>query len=165
MKKFTLLAVFVTMLVIFVTAAVNAADNYSKFSSAFKKNFKDCDKYQETVNSEYEGENFTSERSIQGWRNGFCRYEEIISSKNGAYKVSCAFSNVQVDELYLAMKSRSKELIKHELDIFVEDPEAKQGKQAKYIKSGTITIKGDLPYITWAKYQNNPYFCKPEKIR
>lgn len=164
MKKFTLFSIIAVIVFASAFVIANATDNYSKFSSGFKKNFKDCDKYEETVNSEYEGKNFTTKRSILGWRNGFCRYEETISSKDGAYKLSCAFSNVQVDELYLAMKSRSKELTKHDLETFVETTDPKTGKP-KYVKANVLTIKGDKAYIAWAKYQNNPYFCKPEKIK
>lgn len=164
MKKFTTLALTATIAISFTCLCAFAADNYSKYSSKFKKNFKDCDKYEETINSEYQGETFTTQRKIKGWRNSFCQYEETIASAKGAYKLTCGFSNVQVDELYESMKSKSKELKRYELDTFVEQTDPKTGK-VKFVKSGTTTIKGDKAYVAWAKYMNNPYFCRPQKIK
>ncbi len=164
MKKFTTLALTATIAISFTCLCAFAADNYSKYSSRFKKNFKDCDKYEETINSEYQGETFTTHRKIKGWRNSFCQYEETITSVNGSYKLNCVFSNVQVDELYDSMKSKSKELKRFELDTFAEQTDPKTGK-VKYVKSGTTTIKGDKAYVAWAKYMNNPYFCRPQKLK
>ena len=164
MKKFTTLILTVVVLVSACFTCVVAADNISKFSSKFKKNFRDCDKYEETVESEYQGESFTIKRSIQGWRNGFCKYEETLVSKDRGYKLNCSFSNIQVDELYEAMTSRSKAVEKYELDLFHEVQDPKTGK-VRYVSNGTTSIKGDKAYISWAKYQNNPFFCKPEKIK
>ena len=90
----------------------------STFSKGFKKAFKDCDRYEETINSEFEGRKFTTKRNIQGWRNGFCNYQEVVSTGNEVYQINCGFTNVQVDELSEAMNSRSKEIIRHDLDIF-----------------------------------------------
>ena len=163
MKKFLTLALTATVAISFTCLCAFAADNYSKFSSKFKKNFKDCDKYEETTTSEFQGATFTTNRKIKGWRNTFCQYEETVSSVTGSYKLTCGFSSVQVDELYESMKSRSKELIKYELDTFVEQKDPKTGK-SKYVKAGSTTIKGDKAYVAWAKYQNNPYFCRPEKL-
>ena len=162
MKKSTISLLVATIVLTSLFTTVCAA-TYTKFSSDFIKNFKDCDNYRETVNSEFEGENFTTVRTIQGWRNGFCKYEEVIKSSKGAYKLDCSFSNIQVDELYTAMKSRSKEPEKYELELFASQKDPKTG-QTKYVTAGTQTIKGNKAYIVWAKYQNNPYFCKPTKI-
>jgi hypothetical protein len=164
MKKITTIALVAILTVSFTCLCAYAADNYSKFSSKFKKNFKDCDKYEETTTSEYQGIEFTTHRTIKGWRNSFCQYEETIASAAGTYKLTCGFSPVQVDELYEAMKSRSKEITRYELDTFIEQKDPKTGKP-KYLKTGTTTIKGDKAYIAWAKYQNNPYFCRPQKIK
>ena len=62
------------------------------------------------------------------------------------------------------MKSRYKEIEKYELDTFVEKKDPKTGR-IKYESIGTQTIKGSKAEITWAKVQNNPYFCKPEKTK
>lgn len=164
MKKSILYTLIMTVAISFTSLCVFAADNYSKFSTKFKKNFRDCDKYEETTTSEYEGLQFTTVRKIKGWRNSFCQYEEVVSSPTGTYSLNCGFSSIQVDELYDAMKSRSRELTKYELDLFKEQKDPKTGR-SKYVKNGTTTIKGDKAYITWAKYQNNPYFCKPQKIK
>ena len=77
--------------------------------------------------------------------------------------MNCSFSNLQVDELYESMKDRAKEPQKYDLDIFSEQTDKKG--QTKYVVVGSQTIKGNKAYITWAKYQNNPYFCKPQKIK
>lgn len=61
------------------------------------------------------------------------------------------------------MKDKSKTPESYELEMFGEQKDPKTGK-IKYIKTGTTTIKGNKAYITWAKYQNNPYFCKPQKL-
>ena len=164
MKKITTFALIAILAVGFTCLCAYASDNYSKFSSKFKRNFKDCDKYEETITSEYQGAEFTTNRKIKGWRNSFCQYEETIASAAGTYKLTCGFSSVQVDELYEAMKSRSKEITRYELDTFIEQKDPKTGKP-KYLKAGTTTIKGDKAYIAWAKYQNNPYFCRPQKIK
>lgn len=162
MKKSSISLLILTIVLSSFFAGAGAAI-YTKFSNDFIKNFKDCDNYSETVSSEFEGEKFTTDRTIQGWRNGFCRYQEVIKSSKGAYKLECSFSNIQVDELYSAMKSRSKEPEKYELELFAPQKDEKTG-QTKYVSAGTQTIKGNKAYIVWAKYQNNPYFCKPTKI-
>lgn len=138
------------------------AAEYTKFSSKFVKNFKDCDAYQEITTSEFEGKTFTTDRKILGWRNGFCKYQETISSTDGKYQLNCSFSSIQVDELYEAMKNRSKEPERYDLEMFAE--EKGPNGQIKYVSRGTTTIKGNKAYIAWAKYQNNPYFCRPQKL-
>lgn len=162
MKKSTILTLVLTVVLTSVFACATAA-TYTKFSNSFIKNFKDCDSYQETLTSELEGESFTTTRKIIGWRNGFCKYEELIKSPKDAYRLECSFSNIQVDELYAAMKDKSKEAERFELELFVPKDDPKTG-QKKYVSAGTQTIKGNKAYIVWAKYQNNPYFCKPIKI-
>lgn len=158
------LVLFLTLIITVSTAitCVFAAE-YTKFSSKFIKNFKDCDSYEETTTSAFEGNTFTTSRQIIGWRNGFCRYQEVISSGNDKYQLNCNFTSIQVDELYSAMKNRSKEAEKYELEIFGEHKDPKTGK-ISYVSRGTQTIKGNKAYIAWAKYQNNPYFCKPQKL-
>lgn len=136
----------------------------TKFSAKFIKNFKDCDKYEETISSTFEDRNFTTNRKIIGWRNGFCKYEEIITSPVDQYQLSCSFSAIQLDELYNAMKSKSRELERYELETFAETIDPKTGA-IKYKSIGTQTIKGNKAYIVWAKVQNNPYFCKPQRIK
>lgn len=148
--------------VIAIGSCVFAAE-YSKFSKGFIKKFQDCDPYEETVNSEFEGQTFSTHRKIIGWRNGMCKYEETITSPKEKYKLNCSFTTIQVDDLYDAMIDKSKEPKKHELEMFVEQKDPKTGKP-KYVVIGTQTIKGNRAYIVWAKYQNNPYFCKPQKL-
>ncbi len=162
MKK-TTAAVVTLAIVLSSIFSVALATTYTKFSKDFMKNFKDCDKYEETINSEYEGKSFTTSRKIIGWRNGFCKYEEVVKSADGAYKLNCSLSSIQVEELYLAMKNRSKEPEKFDLELFTEQKDLKTGK-VKYVNTGVRTIKGNKAYITWAKYQNNPYFCTPQKL-
>lgn len=163
MKKKNIFVITITLLLITVVSFTYAfAAEYSKFTSKFIKNFKDCESYEETTTSEFEGKNFSSSRKILGWRNGFCKYQETISSSDGKFQVNCAFSPVQVDELYNAMKNRSKDTELFELETFIQEKDA-NGK-IKYRSNGSTTIKGNKAYITWAKYQNNPYFCKPQKL-
>jgi hypothetical protein len=69
-----------------------------------------------------------------------------------------------MDELYQAMKSKSKENERYELDMYAEQKNVKNGAP-KYAVVGTTTIKGNKAYVTWAKYQNNPYFCTPVKLK
>lgn len=143
-------------------ACVNAVE-YTKFSSKFIKNFKDCDRYEETVTSEFENKTFTTNRKIIGWKSGFCKYQETITSPTDKYQLDCSFTNIQVDELYAAMKAKLKDIEKYELETFAEQKDPKTGK-IKYVSMGTTTIKGNKAFISWAKYQNNPYFCKPQKL-
>ncbi|MBE7712876.1 MAG: hypothetical protein E7Z87_03945 [Cyanobacteria bacterium SIG26] len=147
---------------IFCVTSVQAAE-YTKFSKKFINAFEDCQKYEETVYSDYEGKSFTTKRQIHGWRNRYCLYEETISSGQDKYQLSCRFTNVQMDELYEAMKVRSKDIIRHDLELFVEQVDPKTG-EIKYVTAGTTTISGNKPFITWAKYQNNPYFCSRKKL-
>ena len=160
MKKYVIMG----LSLIFLAGTVCNAALYTKFSSKFIKNFEDCDNYEETVQSEFENSQFTTKRKIVGWRNGFCRYETTIIAPTSQYKLICNFSSTQVDELYEAMKSRSKELEKYELDIFTEQTDKNSGT-TKYVKTGTTTIKGNKAAVVWAKYENNPYFCLPQKIK
>jgi hypothetical protein len=151
------------ILTVFVSSLCVFAAQYTKFSSKFIKHFKDCDRFEENVTSEFEGQTFTTNRKIQGWKNGFCLYQETISSPNDKYKLNCSFPGLQVDELYEAMTSKTKETEKYELEIFGEQTDPKTGKLS-YIPVSTTTIIGNKAYIKWAKFQNNPYFCKVTKL-
>lgn len=139
------------------------AVEYARFSPKFVKSFKDCDRYEETVTTEFENKKFTTTRNIIGWKNGMCRYQETISSPVDQYRLNCRFTVLQVDELYKAMKANSKVEEKYELDIYSEYTDPKT-KEKSYKVSSTTTIKGNKAYIAWTKMQNNPYFCVPEKI-
>lgn len=148
-------------ILIFTGAAFSA--EYTKFSRKFIKHIKDCDKYEETITSEYEDTTFKTERKIHGWKNGLCKYTETITSAQGAYKLDCGFNEVQLDDLYEAMRDRSKKAEKYTLDTYTEQTNPKTGA-IEYIKSGSTEIKGNKAYIIWAKYQNNPYLCRPTEI-
>jgi len=140
------------------------ASEYTKFSRGFIKHIKDCDAYEETVTSRFEDNDFTTKRKIHGWKNGFCQYSEVITSKDGSYRLNCMFGDVQVDDLYEAMKSRSNKAEKYNLEIFEPQVNPKTG-ETTYKSAGSTLIKGNKAYIVWAKYQNNPYFCRAEKIK
>ena len=139
------------------------AAEYTKFSKSFIKNFKDCERYKETITSEFDGKTFTTERSILGWQNGMCRYQEVISSPSDKYRLSCRLTELQVDNLYSAMTSRSKNVENYDLDIYAEQTDPKTGKK-NYVKESSTRISGNKAYVAWAKVQNNPYFCIPEKV-
>ncbi len=162
MKKSFILVITSLMVISSIITCAFAAE-YTKFSSKFIKKFQDCEQYEETTASEFEGKSFTTTRKIVGWRNGACRYQEVVASGNDKYLIDCTFPSIQVDELYSAMKDRSKEPEKFELEIFGEHKDPNTGK-IKYSVRGTQTIKGNKAYIVWTKYQNNPYFCKPQKL-
>lgn len=163
MKKLATLIISMAIIVSSVFCAALAA-TLTKFPSKFIKNFRDCDNYTETIKSEFEGRSFTTTRHIIGWRNGFCRYEETITSPTDSYKIECKLSAIQVDELYEAMKSKSNKLEVYELDNFAQIYDEKT-KTTDFQKVGTQQIKGNKAYIAWAKYQNNPYFCRPTKLK
>jgi hypothetical protein len=150
-------------IIISVSGLCVYAAQYTKFSTKFKKNFKECDRYEETLTSEFEGKTFTTTRKILGWKNGACRYQEIIETQGEKYQLNCNFSGSQVDELYDAMNSKSKETEKYELEVFGEQTDPKTGKTT-YAPVSSTTISGNKAYIKWAKYQNNPYFCMPHKL-
>ena len=151
--------------VIAVTGGLCAyAANITKFSSKFIKHFKDCEPYQETITSTYEGNEFTTNRKIHGWSNGLCKYEAIVKTTDEMYRLDCRFSAIQIDDLYESMKDKSKEITTYGLETFVEQTDEKTGK-TKYVSKGITAIKGNKAFITWAKYENNPYFCKPEKLK
>lgn len=160
---------FGIMLTLLIAAGVSLtcvfAAEYVKYSKNFIKHFKDCDAYSESTSSEFEGESFETTRKIIGWRNGMCKFQETLKSSEGTYQVDCAFPSVQVDELYEAMtsKSRQTEPEKMELEIFNSKTDPKTGKVSYYV-AGTQTIKGNRGYLVWTKYENNPYFCKPKKL-
>lgn len=155
--------VFVLMLALMIVGGIVSASEYTKFSRKFIRHIKDCDSYEETVTSQYEDMSFKTSRKIHGWKNGFCKYTETITSAQGAYKLDCGFTDVQLDDLYEAMKDRSKKADKYTLDIYVEKNNPKTGN-VEYVKNGTTEIKGNRAYIIWAKYQNNPFICKPSEI-
>ena len=160
MKKST-----VTLLafgLIFAVAGCAFAATYTKFSSKFIKHFEDCDKYEETVSSEFEGREFSTTRRIIGWKNGACKYQEIVSDSNGNYQLDCSFPSVQLDELYTSMKDRSKSVEQYELQLYGEQKNAKGPN--KYAVVGSTLIRGNKAYITWARYQNNPYFCRVQRV-
>ena len=159
MKKISL----VIIVALLTMGSCAFAVGYTKFSSKFIKNFKDCDKYEETITSEFEGQTFVTNRQIQGWKNGFCKYQEVIKSPDSTYQLNCSFTDIQVDELYSAMKNRSRDVERYELESFVQQKDPKTG-EIKYVSVGSTTIKGNKAYIAWAKYQNNPYFCVPKKL-
>ncbi len=139
------------------------ASEYTKFSRKFIKNFKDCDTYEETITSTYEDTSFITTRKIHGWKNGLCRYTELIKSKNNSYKLDCRFTEIQVDDLYEAMKYRSNKTEKFNLPVFIPKVDPKTG-ETHYIQGDTTLIKGNKAFIVWAKYQNNPYVCRSQKL-
>jgi hypothetical protein len=139
------------------------ASEYTKFSRKFMKHIRDCDSYEETVLSKFEDADFKTTRKIQGWKDGLCRYSETITSVRGGYKLECGFNEAQLDNLYEAMKDRSKKAENLALVLFAERINPKTG-ETEYIENGTTEIKGNKAYIVWAKYQNNPYICKPSAI-
>lgn len=151
-----------TLILSIATCACVYAAEYVKYSSKFVKKFKDCERYQETIQSSFEGQNFTTTRKIDGWLNGFCRYQEVMSTSNEKYQIDCNFAEIQVDELYSAMKNRSRKPEKVEIDLFSKVTDEKTGK-VKFVKSNSTTINGNKAYTTWTKYQNNPYFCMATK--
>lgn len=155
--------IFALSLALLITGSFVFASEYTKFSRKFIRHIKDCDAYEETVNSQYEDMEFKTTRKITGWRNGFCRYSETITSAQGAYKLDCGFTDVQLDDLYEAMKDRSKKATKYTLDIYAEKNNPKTG-ETEYVKDGATEIKGNRAYVVWAKYQNNPFVCKPSEI-
>ncbi len=162
MKKNIILLISAILIISLGITSVFSAQ-YSKFTRNFIKNFKDCDQYEETTSNQFQGQTFTSTKKIIGWRNGFCRYQEVLSSAAGKYRIDCSFSDVQLDELYEAMKSRYKKTETFNLELFSPQKDEKTGKTT-YVKSGSTIIKGNKAYVIWAKYQNNPYFCVPEKL-
>ncbi len=163
MKK-SLILLLTSLIVLSSIITCAFATEYTKFSSKFVKKFQDCDPYEETTVSEFEGSEFTTTRKIIGWRNGACKYQEVVASTNGKYQLDCSFPSIQVDELYDAMKTRSKEPEKYELELYGEQKDPKTGA-IKYEVAGSQTIKGNKAYIVWTKYQNNPYFCRPQKLK
>ncbi len=163
MKKITLLTI-VSALVIGSVFSVAVAEKYTKFSKSFIRNFQDCDKYEETITSTFQNESFTTHRSILGWKNGFCRYEEVIKSPKDEYKLTCDLPSMQVDELYESMRDKSRQTEKYELEIYGSKKDEKTGKVSYYVAE-TQTINGNRAYITWAKIQNNPYYCTPTKLK
>jgi len=161
MKKLTL--VIITLGLILTSIGAVFAAQYTKYSSKFIKAFKDCDKYEENIVSDYGGETFTTNRKILGWQNGMCRYQETISSKTSKYGLNCIFGELQVEELTKAMKDRSKVVEKQEIDLFAEQKDPKTGK-IKFVPANSQIIIGNKPFLVWTKYQNNPYFCIPHKL-
>jgi len=155
--------IFIISLVTLLLGGYALASEYTKFSRKFIRHIKDCDAYEETIASEYEDSSFKTTRKIHGWKNGYCRYTETITAPQGAYKLDCGFTEVQLDDLYEAMKDRSKKADKYTLDLYSERKNPKTG-DIEYIKSGSTEIKGNRAYIVWAKYQNNPFVCKPSEI-
>lgn len=136
----------------------------TKFSSKFTKSIRDCNAYQETIESEFEGQSFTTQRKILGWSGGYCKYEELVKSSSDIYKINCNFSELQLDDLYTSMKDKSKEPVSYSLETFAEQKDAQTGR-IKYKVIGSTPISGNKAFIAWAKYQNNPYFCRHEKIK
>ncbi len=163
MKKNTIV---ISTLVIGILTGLTCAYAYeqTKFSSKFIKHFKNCDSYQETIQTQYDGNSFKTERNIIGWRNGFCKYSETISSSNETYKLNCNFTDLQVEELFKSMKNRSKKPQEYTMDIYALVKNPKTGKETYEIVD-KMAIKGNSAYVTWTKYENNPYFCIPQKIK
>lgn len=147
---------------VFMLGTCVFAAESTRFSARFIRNFRDCDTYQETTQSEFEGQSFTTTRKINGWRNGFCRYQETIASPSAKYQIDCNFTDMQVDDLYSAMKDRSRKIERQNIELFREVTD-KNG-QKKFVQDGSTTIKGNKGYLLWTRYQNNPYFCSHKKL-
>lgn len=92
-----------------------------------------------------------------------CRYQETITSPVDKYRLNCRFTTVQVDDLYKAMIAKGRDVEKYELDVYGEQIDQKTGARSYKVHS-TTTITGNKAYIAWAKVQNNPYFCMPERL-
>lgn len=162
MKKFLCgLFVFVFVASMFLMAE---ASQKSKFSRKFIKNMKKCSSYEETTSSMYENTKFSSNKKIIGWQNGFCRYQETISSADSAYFLDCGFSQEQVKDLYEAMRDKSSEVETVIIPLYEAKKNAKTG-EISYSKAGSTPVKGDRAYRLWAELQNNPYLCRPTKLQ
>ena len=146
----------------FISACAVAAIQDIKFSRDFIKNFKNCDKYSETATVEIEGKTYTEERNIAGISNGLCNYKVTVSDAENKYLYDCWFSDYQVEELYNAMRTRSKKGQQENIDIFTLVTD-KKGR-TNYRVAGKTTVSGTKSYVTWAKYRSNPYFCYPKKL-
>ncbi len=140
------------------------ASEYTKFSRKFIKKIKDCDAYEETITTQFEGATFKTVRKINGWKNGGCSYTETVSSRGETYRLNCKFASAQLDDLYEAMRDRSKKTERYVLELFSSRTDPKTGA-VEYKRTDTTEIKGNKAYIMWAKYQNNPYICQVEKIK
>ncbi len=81
MKKTIMISTLVIAFTIGITNVL--ASEYTKIFIHIYQKFKDCDYYEETTNSEFEGNAFSTNRKIIGWKNGFCKYQETIKSKEG----------------------------------------------------------------------------------
>ncbi|MBP3821129.1 hypothetical protein J6G99_05740 [bacterium] len=153
----------ITILLIgIMSISIVSSAEQNKFSKAFIKNFKVCENYSESLTSDFEGSSFSIKRNILGWSNGQCRYQETISSSRGKYQLDCYFNEIITDELYSAMKDKSKEQEIQNIDIFEE--KVNRAGEKNYVKTGSTSVKGSKAYVTWAKFLNNPYFCVPKKI-
>ena len=162
--NFTYKIFSIIILALFVcVGVVYAATNSPKFSRAFIKHFKECDTYTETITSFYEGNTYTTTRNIKGWLNGACRYKENVKSAIGEYNITCSFPEIQLEELTESMKIKSKKESTFKLDLYAQVKDEKTGKM-QYSVVGDTIIKGTPAVITWAKYQNNPYFCTATKV-
>ena len=79
MKKSTVLGLVLTVIFTSVFSCALAA-TYTKFSNKFVKNFQDCDKYEETITSEFENQTFTTTRKILGWKTSAMVFEEALAA-------------------------------------------------------------------------------------
>lgn len=154
--------IYVLSMFLILGFSIVKASEYAVFSHGFIKNFKDCDKFEETTNSTYNGDSFTEKSEILGWENGFCHYRTTIVSKDTGYRLECMFSDIQVEELYNAMRDKSRTVSEYKMDLF--KPVDSNDGEITYKKAADTIIKGNKGYIAWTKYQNNPYFCRPYKL-
>ena len=75
-----------------------ALDNVT-YSIKFANKLKNCEQYEDTINSEYNGRTFTTVQKIIGKRGEACYYQETMSSGSEKYRLDCMFSQLQTEEL------------------------------------------------------------------
>ena len=158
--------VFFIIFIIVICAGLTyvfAAES-TKFTSAFIKNFRNCHNFEETTQYTSEGQTFKTIRKINGWVDGACQYSETIYSQNEAYNLDCYFPEIQVEEIYDSMKNKSKEQEEFLLNVYGKKKDPRTGKES-FAVINQINITGTKAEITWAKYENDPYVCTPQKIK
>ena len=91
------------LVLIFTTAASEAAPQANGFSGKFVKKFKNCDVYSEPFTFNMYGTVFHDFKQILGWNGNYCGYKQVTGTANGQLVVTCNFSRTNVNTLYKAL--------------------------------------------------------------
>lgn len=96
------------LLFVILIGSLAFADDIEKYSKGFSVRFLHCLPTNQELTYSTSAGDVTLQRSLHGWKDHKCAYNEIITTGETTVSRSCNFSKDQVNEIVQAMKADPK---------------------------------------------------------